>query len=123
MIHLDTSFLIQSLNKDSDADSRMRQWLKDGETFAMSTIAWTEFSCGPVNDEILGLAKDLIGTFVPFDESHARQAAWFYNESGRRRGSLIDCMIAATAQADDAPVATLNHRDFARLELLGLRLA
>ena len=41
---------------------------------------------------------------------------------GGRRGSLIDCMIAAAAIADSAPIATGNTSDFRRFEDSGLTL-
>ena len=35
----------------------------------------------------------------------------------------MDCMIAATAIAENAPIATTNERDFRRFESEGLTLA
>ena len=50
-------------------------------------------------------------------------AARLFNGSGRRRGTMIDCMIAATALAEEAAVATSNPGDFSRFEAFGLALA
>ena len=38
-------------------------------------------------------------------------------------GSLIDCMIAATARAAKAPIATANAADFLRFKDSGLTMA
>lgn len=88
----------------------------------MSVIAWTEFRCGPVEARETELAQELVAKRADFTESHAATAAELFNESGRRRGSLIDCMIAATALGDNAPLATANPGDFGRLETSGLRV-
>jgi len=46
-----------------------------------------------------------------------------FNRAGRRRGSLLDCMIAAIALRAGAALATANQADFRRLRAAGLRLA
>jgi len=48
MIHLDTSFLIHAMVPSSRADKSLRKWLRDEEDLAISSIAWAEFLCGPV---------------------------------------------------------------------------
>ncbi|MYN65860.1 MAG: type II toxin-antitoxin system VapC family toxin [Acidobacteria bacterium] len=50
-------------------------------------------------------------------------AARLFNESGRRRGTIIDCMIGAAALADGASVATSNVAHFSRFAAAGLKLA
>jgi predicted nucleic acid-binding protein len=45
-----------------------------------------------------------------------------FNQTGRRRGSRFDCLIAATAIAADADFATENQKDFAPFVAHGLKL-
>ncbi len=120
MIHLDTSFLIQALKPGSSEDRRLRRWIEEGETLVMSTVAWAEFLCGPLDRSEMELAIEIVGQRRDFTSKHATIAARLFNESGRRRGSLIDCMIAATALVDDAPIATANVADFRRFEASSL---
>ena len=98
MIHLDTSFLIQALKPGSSEDRSLRSWIEEGETLVMSTVAWAEFLCGPLDRSEMELATEIVGQRHDFTPKHAAIAARLFNESGRRRGSLIDCMIAATAR-------------------------
>lgn len=120
MVHLDTSFLIRALVPGSSEDSRLREWLGAGEPLGMSAIAWTEFLCGPIDAATEELVAGVVTQRKAFTEDHAAIAARLFNESGRRRGTLIDCMIAATALGDDAAIATANTADFRRFEGSGL---
>lgn len=123
MIHLDTGFLITALVPGSAQDQALREWLGGGERIAMSTIAWTEFLCGPVQATHIELATTIVSERIPFDDQHANLAATLFNDSGRRRGSLADCMIAATALHAEAQLATNNQNDFRPLRSMGLMLA
>ena len=122
MTHLDTSFLIQALRPGTREDRKLRKWIGRGEPLVISAIAWAEFRCGPLEPEELSLAEAVVGQCRDFTRDDAEAAARLYNESGRRRGSLADCMIAAVAQADGASVATANRKDFRPLRELGVEV-
>ena len=122
MIQLDTSFLIRALAAASDEDATLRRWLRNREAIGISAVAWAEFLCGPVSAGVVDIAGRLLGDPLPFTEAEAAVAGQLFNETGRRRGTLLDCMIAATAiEAGDA-LATSNRMDFKRFEKLGLTL-
>jgi len=122
LIHLDTDFLIGALIRGTEQDERLREWQRTYQPIATSTIAWAEFLCGPVDADQIDLAARLVSQRVAFGEEDARLAARLFNESGRRRGSLTDCMIAASAIRLAAPLATLNASDFSKFEESGLVL-
>ena len=122
MIHLDTSFLIRGLVHGSVKDRALRKWLRDGERLAMSVIAWTELLCGPLAESQIELAGHVVSERVPFLEEDAVVSARLFNESGRRRGSLTDCMIAASALRAGEPLATANASDFRRFTTHGLAI-
>lgn len=123
MIHLDTSFLIRALNPGSPEDRKLRTWVGAGETVAMSSVAWAEFLCGPLGGAELELAERIVERRSDFTQDQAATAARLFNESGRRRGMFIDCLIAAAALADGALLATANAADFDRFMSAGLTLA
>ena len=120
MVHLDTSFLIRALVRGSPEDALLREWLDEGETLRMSAIAWTEFLCGPIRAVDQKLAGQVVGGRVAFTDDQADVAARLFNDSGRRRGSMFDCMIAAAALAERAAVATANPADFERFAPSGV---
>jgi predicted nucleic acid-binding protein len=123
VIHLDTSFLVPALAADTPQDRRLRAWLAAGEPLGISAVAWAEFLCGPVEAAGLDLVVRVVSERVPFGEGEATLAARLFNDSGRRRGSLADCMIAATAIRAGAALATENPKDFRRFASAGLSLA
>ena len=123
MIHLDTSFLIRALVRDSPEDTRLQEWLKADEPLGMSVIAWAEFLCGPVDETALSLASLIVKQRLDFTEDMAALSARLFNGSGRRRGTMMDCMIAATTiTVAGAALATGNSSDFERFEEFGLTL-
>ena len=124
MIHLDTNYLIGLPVKGSAAALEVGGWLAAGESLATSAIAWTEFLNGPVTPlEILRAEAILESRIIPFGPTEAALAAELFNQTGRRRGSRFDCLIAATAIQAQAPVATINQSDFKVFVPHGLTLA
>ena len=86
--------------------------MADGVRLGMSAIGWTEFLCGPLDQRQLALAAAIVGEPEPFLSEDSSKTAELFNRSGRRRGSLIDCMIAAIAIRVGASLATANPSDF-----------
>lgn len=123
MIDLDTSFLIRALIRGTPEDRTLRRWIRNGEKLRISALAWAEFQCGPLTATELATIAAIVTNHHPFTKDDAETAARLFNESGRRRGSLIDCMIAAAALGDDASVATVNPADFERLRPFGVTIA
>ena len=123
MIHLDTSFVIRAITRGAMEDRALRSWIKDGTPLVMSTVAWAELLCGPIDGSHLGLVGQIVGQLAPFDAEDASLAAQLFNRTGRRRGSLADCMIAAAAINARASLASSNHADFTRFTAEGLHLA
>ncbi len=121
MIHLDTSFLIRALVPGSREDVHLRGWLARETPLAMSAVAWAEFLCGPLAAHDLSLAAAVVGEAVPLTADHAAQAAALFNATGRKRGTFVDCLIAAAAIQEDAALATANPADFKGMP--GVKLA
>jgi len=123
LIYLDTSFVIHALTHGSVEDRALRSWIKAGVPLVISAVAWAELLCGPLEGNHLALIRHIVGEIAPLDEEHASLAAKLFNHSGRRRGSLADCMIAATAINAQAALATSNRTDFTRFAAEGLQFA
>ena len=123
MIHLDTSFLIPAVRLNTPESRRLDVWVGDGEAIVISAVAWTEFLCGPLSRSDLNSALRIAERYLEFTAEHSAIAARLFNATGRRRRMMVDCMIAAVAIADDAPLATANSGDFGRFTEHGLLLA
>ena len=123
LIHVDTSFLIRALVPGTTEDRALRSWITAGTPLAMSAVGWAELLCGPLEETNLALVRRIVSHIAPFEAETAVLAAHLFNRSGRRRGTLADCMIAATAMNAGAMLASSNPADFKRLVAEGLQLA
>lgn len=121
-VHLDTSFLVRALQRDSPQSERLLEWLQSGRPIAISALAWSEFLCGPVSADQREAAIRVLDEPVPLLGRHGELAAQLFSTTGRRRGSLADCLIAAVAMDANAALATADE-EFARLAAVGLQLA
>ena len=123
MIHSDTSFLVRALIPGTPEEAKLRKWVGEGEALLVSSVAWAEFLCGPLDVGDLKLAERFVERRQDFTPDQAAVAARLFNESGRRRGSIVDCMIGAAALGDGAVIATSNVADFSRFAAAGLKVA
>jgi predicted nucleic acid-binding protein len=124
MIHLDTNYLIGLLVRGSREAQEIESWLAAGEPLAASAVVWSEFLNGPVTPLEVTRAESVIQSrIIPFGKAEAIIAADLFNRTGRRRGSRFDCLIAATALAGQAELATVNQTDFKPFVAHGLKLA
>jgi predicted nucleic acid-binding protein len=124
MIHFDTNFLVALVAKKSHLHAIMEKWLATGETFAVSSIAWSEFVTGPVEPEEVRDALLIVeNRIIPFGQAEAHLAAKLYNQAARQRDLRVDSFVAAVAISSSASLATENRRDFSPFVPGGLRLA
>ena len=123
-IHLDTNVLIFGLLPEHPIHGQLFERNRQGEVFAASAMAWSEFHCGPVSSHQIAAWETLLaGGVLPIDRAVSERAAALFNQTGRRSRTLPDCIVAATAISHGAPLVTLNRTDFERFLPYGLVLA
>ena len=122
MIFLDTNFLVLAMAPATKQEQRLRLWARDGELFQTNAIVWGEFLCGPVTPNEIVLARQLVVSVDPVLPQDAEQAASLFSQTGRRKHSLADCMIAAACLRLNVPLATDNLADFNPILPFGLRV-
>jgi predicted nucleic acid-binding protein len=113
---------LQACSPGTSENQRLSQWLASGQAVGLDVIVWAEFLCGPVVPQQAALAAGAFPGPVSLLPEDAVRAAAFFNASGRRRGSLADCLIAAICVRLGASLATNNTADFQRFTPMGLKL-
>ena len=98
----------------------MREWIAAEEELVINAVAWAEFLCGPLERDDLRAMAYILGEPIPFTSADASRATELFNQSGRRRGSFNDCLIAASALNAGATLATANPADFNRFPNLSV---
>ena len=122
MICLDTNYLIRGVTVGTEEAAELVAWVEAGEILITPMPAWFEFICGPVTDEQMETMRAFLTTIVPFGEAEAMEAARLFNAIDRKRSLRVDSMIAGTASAAKARLATMNRADFEPFVPHGLQL-
>jgi predicted nucleic acid-binding protein len=122
MICLDTNYLIRGVTAGTVEAAELVAWIEAGEILITPMPAWFEFICGPVTDEQTETMRAFLTTIVPFGEAEAKEGTRLFNAIDRKRSLRIDSMIAGTASAANARLATLNRADFELFVPHGLQL-
>jgi predicted nucleic acid-binding protein len=122
VIDLDANFLIAVIERNREAEAALERWIQEGEEIAMSSVAWSEFLCGPVSLAQQKRAKEFVSRVEAFTLDDATLAAELFNATGRRQRSHADCMIAAAAIRRASTIATFDRSGFAQFEPFNLRL-
>lgn len=121
MILLDTNYLIRCLVSNSEEAGRVDAWLEQEQPLCTSSICWYELASGPFDAEAIDLVRSMLNDrILPFDARTAREAAVLFNRAGRPRRWRGDAMIAATAMAAGARLATAHLTDVRPFTAMGL---
>ena len=122
-ILLDTNALIALSDPSNLLFQAAERALKAGAMACTCSVAWHEYVRGPLNDKDRERVLRVIESRIySLERKNAEFAAKLFNQTGRRRGSTADCLIAAVAVAYDAELMTWNLSDFKPFEPHGLRM-
>jgi len=122
-ILLDTNVLIALSDPENELFQLTEKAVRVGKRACTCSVAWHEYIRGPLkavdHDRALRVIESRIHSL---ERTDAEFAASLFNQSGRRRGSTADCLIAAVAIHHDAELLTNNRSDFDLFVPHGLRL-
>ena len=122
-ILFDTNALIALSDPSDILFQSAEKALRDGAMACTCSVAWHEYVRGPLSDEDRDRALRVIESRIySLERTNAEFAAELFNQTGRRRGSTADCLIAAVAVACRTELLTRNLADFRPFEPHGLRL-
>lgn len=122
MICLDTNYLIRGITEGTSESSDLVAWFQESELLVTPMPAWFEFICGPVTEDQTATMRAFLAEIIPFGQPQAEEAARLFNAARRRRPLRVDAMIAGTAIAANARLATGNRTDFAPFIPHGLEI-
>lgn len=123
LILVDTSILIDYYRKTDKERSIWISLIRQGYSFAISAVTKYEIASGATQAQlafwdsifqaitVLSLDEYSVDTAVSINTSLKKK---------RKQIDLADLFIAATAVANNLPLATLNHKHFERIEPLQL---
>lgn len=117
----DTSLLIDLFRKTDKSNAALVALVRQGYLYCISAVTEYEIYSGAALGQI-----DFWDTFLqkiqvlPFDKAAARIAVDINRDLKRKRKQIAvpDLFIAATAVANNLPLATLNKRHFERVGML-----
>lgn len=122
MICLDTNYLIRALIPGMPDARNLMRWIAKSEPIMLPAVAWYEFLCGSTEEEEQLALALLTGGLRPFDDPEARISAKSFRAIKTPRHLRVDAMIAGTAIAAGARLATNNRDDFEPFLAHGLKL-
>ncbi len=122
MICLDTNYLIMGVSEASAEALELSAWREAEEQLITPMPAWFEFLCGPITEAQAAVMRAFLVQIAPFGEREAKASAQLFNSIDRKRQHRIDAMIAGTAVAAGARLATNNRADFEPFVPHGLQL-
>lgn len=111
-IVLDADIFIDMLRGNPDAYAFI---LQHQDQLIISVATLSEILAGYKKQQEEIMIFEVANEFqkIPLSESIAVRAGYLKRQYGKSHGSgLIDCMVAATAEALDAEVATLNKKHY-----------
>lgn len=123
VICIDTSILIEYFRKTNKENSTLFRLVDERCKFAVSSITKYEIYCGS-NESQLEFWNELFENFMvyEFGEKTSEIASNIY-KTLKKKNKLIgvpDILIAASAIENEATLATLNKKDFDRVDNLML---
>ena len=123
IILVDTSILIDLFRKSDKANSRFVKLALLGYEFKISAITEYEVYSGATTEQV-PFWDDLLQKVevLPFDKSVVNHAVRInkHLKQKRKQIDLADLFIAATANANNLPIATLNRKHFDRIDALDI---
>ena len=116
---VDTSIFIDYFRKENKQNTKLYRLREDGYEIVTSSICYFEYMSGSKNGEFDRILFENIAV-IDFDKEQAYIASQTFKDL-KQRNALIefrDILISSSAIALDIALATLNKRDFERIENL-----